>query len=433
MKITVAFGWGLGNIGDVAITPGMLGTLEKDFPLAEINLISIYGKGSEDFEKFKQYTLKHNPKCKVWPNPFMGFMSDDEVTSWLNTATITARPARFLRQLFLDDSEFGAMFLTTDLLFLNSGMMLSFNRMGTPGALGFLISLWIPLIIARELGIPYVPWGQSCGPFDAPADDLAAKILKDALYVTTRETESLDLIRRMGVPEKDCAFGPDTTVEFATRDDNFAAQYMQKYELENNKFAIFILRSTAWWNKLVEPERLQKHMKFLACGIEHCVKNLGLKAVIAPECEHEIATAREHLMPLLSPEIAQETVLVDKFWEPEEAKGLYRQAMVVSSMELHSIFLAVPEGTPVIHVYFEEMGPKTFALRDFDLEDFLINIDEEKVEDYCDMFTRIKNNNANERSRIKSGSDKFHKAVESGMKEVKKRLEKLPDQKCNPF
>jgi len=433
MKIAIAFGWGLGNIGDIAITPGMLTTLEKDFPCAEINLISIYGDGSVDFEEFKQYTLKHNPKCKVWPNPFMDFMSDDEVTSWLNIATITARPARFLRALFLGDSDFGAMFLTTDLLFLNSGMMLSFNRMGTSGALGFLISLWIPLIVARELGIPYVLWGQSCGPFDAPADDLAAKILKDALYVTTRETESLDLIRRMGVPERDSAFGPDTTVEFAIRDDKFAAEYMQRHELENNQFAIFILRSTAWWNKLVEPERLQKHMNFLACGIEHCVKELDLKVVVAPECEHEIATANEHLMPLLSAESTQKTVLMDQFWKPEEAKGLYRQAMVVSSMELHSILLAVPEGTPVVHPYFKEMGPKTFALRDFDLEDFLINIDEGKTEDYCDMFTRIKKNNVKERARVKSGSDKFHNAVKTGMQEVKKRHEKLRKQELNPF
>jgi polysaccharide pyruvyl transferase WcaK-like protein len=424
MKITLAFGWGMGNIGDVAITPGMIETLKKYFPDAELNVISIYEKKTEHYKLFKEHLLNLHPECKIWSNPFTSFLQGDEMSTWLTASAITSRPAVFMRKLAKKSPEFCGMFASTDLLLLNSGMMLSYNRLGESSALGFLLSLWFPLILARQLDIPYTPWGQSCGPFDPPADVLAKEIMQDSLMITTRETESLKLIREMGIPIDNSSFGPDTTVEFTSRDDEWAERYMTQNNLQNKQFAIFIIRSTGWWNKRIEDNRFSKHMNFIAQGIEYCTSKLGLKAIIAPECSHEIANAKEHLWPLLDEATQRQTILMDKFWMPEQAKSLYAKAFAVSSMELHSIFLAVPEGTPVIHTWFEEMGPKTFAMRDFWLDEFLINIDHNTDADYCNAFKTIQDNYSNITERVFKGANKFHDTVQTGMTELKRRLKK---------
>jgi polysaccharide pyruvyl transferase WcaK-like protein len=67
--------------------------------------------------------------------------------------------------------------------------------------------------------------------------------------------------------------------------------------------------------------------------------------------------------------------MMDDFWLPGQAAGLYRQARGLLTMELHSYLLAFGQETPAVVATFGESGRKVEMVRDFGQPEMLLDID----------------------------------------------------------
>ncbi len=374
-RIVMTFVWGQTNIGDAAITPGTLAHLKRHFPDAQLTIISGSSAGTERYEASRRY-LESATECEVLPNPFSEMTDADELGIFFQACQFERESTRFFRTLYKVSPRVAQAFLEADLVYFNSGMTLTYNNRGMPGVTKRLLVNWMPIMLAGQLGVPCVLWGQSCGPLDWPGPELAQEYLPKCTAITTRETESLRFLQEdLGVRGPHLAFAPDTTIYFDRRDDAWADAFMTKHNLTSGQFLTAIIRTFAWWGRKLEGERLERHMDAIAGAIERWVSETGLPVVIAPECLREIPRAEEFLLPRLSEKTLDKCVFMNEFWLPDQARSLYTHTRVMMSMELHSIILALPEGIPVVHPYFDEMGPKTWMVRDAGFEDFLFDID----------------------------------------------------------
>ena len=293
-RILLNFVWGHTNIGDAAITPGTLAHLHKHFPEAEITLFSSATEGSERYEATSQY-LRSFSSCRILPNPFRELARKDPVGFFFQVSRFETESGRFLKCLHQTAPEAFQAIFEADLIYYNSGMTLTYNNRGESTSTSTLLTNWSPILLAGALGTPCVLWGQSCGPLDWPADELAREYLPQCLAITTRESESLKFLRDLNVQGPHLAFAPDTTIYFDRRDDAWADAFLKSHGLRPGEFLVAVIRTYGWWGKKLEGERLDRHMECIAAAIDHWVRRTGLPVVIAPECLREIPRAKEFL------------------------------------------------------------------------------------------------------------------------------------------
>ena len=421
MNILLVFCWSTTNIGDIVITPGTLELLHEHFPGAKVTVIgSQLGEKSELSERNLK-ALTTRPYTFV-PNPFGDIMQGDHLQAYAYASQAYFESGRFLKRLHRSSPDAARAFLEADLVLLNPGMMLTLNNQGAEGQSKRLLTFWIPLLLAAGTGTPFALWGQSCGPLEWPGTEMARRFLPQSCFITTRETRSLEFLQRLGIRGPRMAFAPDTTIHFDRRDDAWADAFLARHGLEPEKFLTVIVRTYGWWQKPIEGERLERHMQTIADVISGWVRDTGLPVAIVPEVQREIPRAREHLLPRLPDEVRARCAVFEGYWLPDQAKALYRRTRALVSMELHSILLSLPEGTPIVHVYFDEMGPKTWAVKDAGLEDFLFDIDSCGPEEIGEALRRIHNDRAAISERVLAGARYFRETGHARMRELKETL-----------
>ena len=117
-----------------------------------------------------------------------------------------------------------------------------------------------------------------------------------------------------------------------------------------------------------------EQMKYL---VEEYIKMTGHKVLIAHETRDTLEDARIHLYNILSDEAKANTVYLEEFWTPEQALSVYRATSLLVSVEMHSIIMAIGNGVPFIHAPYVECGRKRQMVRDMELPEFLIDLDDE--------------------------------------------------------
>lgn len=129
---------------------------------------------------------------------------------------------------------------SASLLALNSGMTLCYGDYGLEWEK--YISRILALIKARSLKIPYGIYGRSFDRIDSHANVLSADVLSSAAFVYTRDSASLEMLRRAEVRCPEMAFAPDATFGFDLRDEERARLFLQRHNLEPGRFLAFIPR-----------------------------------------------------------------------------------------------------------------------------------------------------------------------------------------------
>jgi polysaccharide pyruvyl transferase WcaK-like protein len=391
-RIALMFSWGQTNIGDAAITPGALVHLKRHFPDAKITIFSCGTDRSERYITSKQY-LRTMTDHEILPNKLNELITQDELGIAYSVGRFDVESGRILRMLYQISPETVEAFLSSDLIYYNSGMTLMYNNRGLPGATKRLLVNWMPVMFAERLGTPCVLWGQSLGDLDWPGTDLARKYLPSCVAITTRETQTLGYLQqRLAIQGPHMAFAPDATIYFDRRDDAWAESFLSAHNLRHGEYLVAIIRTYGWWGKQLAGQRLDNHMDKIAGALDHWVKETGLPVVIAPECLREIPRAKELLYPRLTEQTKEKAILMEEFWTPDQARSLYTHARVMFSMELHSIILALPEGIPVVHPHFAEMGAKTTMVRDAGFGEYLFDIDSASAKQMGEAIVAVHEN-----------------------------------------
>jgi len=335
-KILLRSSWQTVNIGDIAHTPGVLALLEQHLPEADVRLWpSNVGHGVEEMlrRRFPHLTIVQGAAAQR------------------------------------------AAFAECDFLLHGSGPSLVAHKD---------VARW-----RDETGKPYGVYGITA----ATLGDQTADLLSGARFVFFRDSVSLQLARSRGVASPVMEFGPDGAFAVDVRNDDAAAAFMQAHGLEDGKFLCCIprLRYTPYWlihHRPMDAEAERKHARSEAMkehdhaslreAILAVVRQTGLRVLLCPEDQSQMAVGREMLLDKLPDDVKPCVVWREKYWLTDEAVSTYVRSAGLFGLEMHSPIMCVGNGVPAIVCRFDEQTSKGFMWRDIGLGEWLFDMDRDE-------------------------------------------------------
>jgi hypothetical protein len=317
--LMIVSGWQDVNIGDIAHTPGLIGLLGKRLPKAKI----ILWKKSES-ATVDNLLLKHFPALRIVHGQF-----DKDL-----------KPA---------SEELKQAFSEADFFIHGSG----------PSVVG-----------ADHVRCWWQQTKKGFGIFGVTIQDVSPslkQLLQHAAFIFTRETASIEVLRKNGLQGAHIAFAPDATFVLDIHNDEKAFEFLQQHNLSERKFICVVprLRYTPYhqinpnrngWSdqKIKEVEDTNErykeidHAKLRAAMIEW-VRKTGNKILVCPEMTYQVEIMDELLIDPLPADVKPH-VVKRGYWLPDEAASVYLKAHSVLSFECHSPIIAAANGTPAFYL-----------------------------------------------------------------------------------
>lgn len=367
--ILIVSGWQDVNIGDIAHTPGLIGLLRKRLPKAKLILWKKSNSKLVD-DLLKQY----------YPS--------------LNYVTATVD-----KEYNPSNDGLKEAFKNADILIHGSG-----SGLVAPD----FVETW-----RKHTGKPYGTFGISI----TGLSPLIKSLLEKASFIFTRETGSIELLKKAGIAGDHIAFAPDATWDLEMHDEKKASAFMKANKLEHKKFICVIprLRITPYYQFKAgvtwTPERIKEvtelneskkepdHAKARAAMIAW-VKKTRNKIVVCPEMTYQVGIMDELLINPL-PDDVKPFVVKHEYWLPDEAASLYAHAHTVLSFECHSPIIASVNGTPAFYLRQPEDTIKGQMYYDLGLSDYVFEIEKTTGEQIADRLLEVTNDYPKAQQKVK--------------------------------
>jgi polysaccharide pyruvyl transferase WcaK-like protein len=343
--ILLVSGWQDVNIGDIAHTPGLLNVFQTYLPEAKIILWK-KSKGKEVGELLK----KNFPTVEI----IYGNVDEDKN---------------------VDNPEILAALEKADVMVHGSGPLL---------VAADHLAFWM-----KNTDKPFGVFGTT---LQNPSE-YHQSILKEASFICTRETHSIEHLKKAGIVGDHIKFAPDATFFMDIKNEEKADQFLKEAGLEDGKFICVIprLRHTPYhqfnpnnngWSdeKVKEVETVnalkkeEDHAKMREAMIAY-VKETGNKVLVCPEMTYQVDIMDELFIDPL-PEEVKPFVLKRGYWFPDEAASVYKKALAVLSFECHSPIIAAVNGTPFFYLRQPEDTIKGQMYYDLDFDDWIFEIEQ---------------------------------------------------------
>lgn len=363
--ILVRSGWQAVNIGDIAHAPGLLRLLAQLIPEAELILWSNALEGG-----LGELIRKNFPQVRL----VSGQTGEDGAPQ---------------------TPELAEAFARADLLVHGSGAAVHRRH----------VDAW-----RRRTGKPYGVFGVTIPAADEAVsrglDPELRDLLDAALFVFTRETRSLDNVRRAGVRRPELRFVPDAVFSFHLSNEPAARQLLAAGGLASKRFIAVVprLRYTPYhqfrkvdWS----PEEIRRRVEVNERhqGPDHAklrevitawVQRTGGRVLLCPEMTYQLALLEPLLYRPLPEQIRKSVVLRRAWWLPDEAASVYRHAFAVVSLECHSPILAATVDTPALYLNQPEDGIKGQMWRDLGLGRWYFEIEQASGADVAARLMEIR-------------------------------------------
>jgi polysaccharide pyruvyl transferase WcaK-like protein len=382
--------WDTVNIGDIGHTPGTLRVIEEHLPEVKVVLWAM-----KVDERVTAMLKKRFPKVEILQGSLAGKGEKDEA----------------LRQAISN----------CDLYIRNSGMGQDISFMQ----------------FCQKAGKPYGLFGQSyfASMVEGKGAEERLALLNAASFIYTRETKTLEILKKGGVKTPVLEFGQDGCFGIDVRDDERGLATMQKLGLEERKFITIELRTntaklpgvddkrTPKLNPLhPTPEQIADDERRAAEYRELVtmwVKKTGHKVLIAPEVKKEMGHNKRLIHDPLPPEIQKHVVNLEEFWNADEAASIFARAHTIVCHEPHSPIIALANGTPIIHTYSEFHSPKCWMFKDIGLGEWLMEMDETPVQKMAETLFAIDADYPAAQAKVKKAMAYVHECFAGSMKQVK--------------
>ncbi|UFH57962.1 polysaccharide pyruvyl transferase family protein [Spirosoma sp. KNUC1025] len=352
-------GWQDVNIGDIAHTPGLIALLKKRLPQAKL----ILWKRSSS-AKVETMLNHYYPDVRI-------------IHSQVNDNVPQAE-------------EVKQAFQQADFFLHGSG----------------------PMVVAADyLEAWHAQTHKPFGLFGVTIQDVypALKtLLASASLIFTRETASIEVLRKAGLSGSHIAFAPDATFALTIRDDDKAKAFLAANELKPRQFicAIPRLRMTPYYKinansgwsdaKIKEVDTLNDtwkeadHAKLREAMIAW-VRHTGNKVLVCPEMTYQVDIMDELLINPLPADVKAKVVR-HLYWLPDEAAAVYAQAHTVLSFECHSPIMAAVNGTPCFYLRQPQDTIKGQMYYDLGLGDWTFEIEQTTGQQITDRLMEVTKN-----------------------------------------
>ncbi len=374
--ILVVSGWQDVNIGDIAHTPGLLHVLETFLPGSKIILWK--PSRSEQVHELLQASF---PAVRI----IYG-----SVDSHKNT----------------DNREVADAVNEADIMLHGSGPFL----VGADH-----LDFWI-----RQSGEK--PFGVFGATLENPGE-YHLGILRKASFVFTRETLSIDHLKRAGIEGDHIRFAPDATFFMHIRDDRKAGRFLEENGLEERKFICVIPRlritpyykfrpDNAGWSderiafveELNQRTKEQDHAKMREAMVAW-VRETGNKVLVCPEMTYQVDIMDELLIDPLPVDV-KSYVIKRGYWMPDEAASVYGKTHTVLSFECHSPIIAAATGTPFFYLRQPEDTIKGQMYYDLGFDDWTFEIEQTRGARIAGSLREVWTDYPKALARVRANMDK---------------------------
>lgn len=340
-SILVLSGWQDVNIGDIAHTPGLLHVLENAFPKSKITLWKL--SKSDNVEVL----LKKNfPRIEIL------------YSSVENQVIQSGEVLQAAEQ--------------ADILIHGSG----------PNVIVDHVEGWI-----NATDKPF-------GFFGVTIQSISEKlkpVLQKASFIFTRETASIEVLKKENITGDHIIFAPDATFNLNVWDDDKALAFMKEKGLKENKFICVIprLRKTPYW-EIYNTGHTKEDIRYLTAlnekwkeddhakarqAIIAWVRETGNKVVLCPEMTYQVNILDELLFDPL-PDDVKPFVVKHGYWLPDEAMSLYSRMHTLLSFECHSPIMSLRCRRPTFYLRQPQDTIKGQMYYDLGLADWVFEIEE---------------------------------------------------------
>ena len=386
--ILIVSGWQDVNIGDIGHTPGLLHILETFIPKASILLWK--RSHGEEVEKLLN---KNFSKVKI----IYGSVNKDQD---------------------VENPEIIAAFKKADLMIHGSGPLL----VGADN-----LASWI-----KHTNKPFGVFGAT---LENPSK-YHQDILQKASFIYTRETKSIEHLKKVGIVGKHIQFAPDATFFMSIRDDKKGFSFLEANGLKDKKFicAVPRLRYTPYhkfnannngWSleKIKQVEDTNEKYK----EIDHAklreamiawVRETGNKVLICPEMTYEVDIMDELLINPL-PEDVKPFIVKRGYWLPDEAASIYAKAHTVLSFECHSPIIAAVNGTPCFYLRQPEDTIKGQMYYDLDFNDWVFEMNNTTGKQIADRLREVWKDYRKAKMKLKVSMDKVESIYKNSTVNIK--------------
>jgi colanic acid/amylovoran biosynthesis protein len=428
-NILLAYCWGNDNVGDKVITPGMLNLLQESFPMSKITVISLFSNTHPEFQKSAAYIKGKYPNITFMPNlSLFSHFSIKHVSGFLNLIAIffSLLFPRFYSQIFPDNIGLKAL-VVSDIVISNCGHIFFWNKRMKSAMYTFIRAY--PLIMAKRLRIPYGFYAQSFGPFEFDLFEGVVKIFfkwlfSGSCFIYTRESASLSTVNNLGAKidgylEK----VPDAAFSFRDEDDPKSKIILNKYNLEPNRFIAMTLRLTKRGSaENLEKEFYESYSNKLQDFIARWVEDKKIPVLFVCQQPHDVEDSMfiyEHLPD----KYKKYCIVMTEKLSPEALRSLYKNARILIGMRFHSLIFALSESTPVMGLYYYDIGPKILGMMgDMGFQDYVFNIDDVSGENLFKRANELDQNRNDVSKEIEQKLAYFKEQGLNAMKEIKGKV-----------
>lgn len=389
--ILLISGWQDVNIGDIGHTPGLLHVLEKFLPEAKV----ILWKRSNGAE-VKKLLNQNFPKVNI----LYGGVNAEKIA---------------------DNPQVMDAMKEADLMIHGSGPLL----VGADN-----LACWM-----RYTKKPFGIFGTT---LERPSE-YHQGILKKAAFIFTRETVSIEHLKKVGIEGPHIQFAPDATFYINIRDDEKGNRFLKENNLEDKKFicAVPRLRMTPYYKinpnnsgwsdeKIKQVDALNNRYKEL----DHAklreamiawVRETGNKVLVCPEMTYEVDIMDGLLINPL-PEDVKPFVIKRGYWLPDEAASVYAKAHTVLSFECHSPIIAAANGTPMFYLRQPEDTIKGQMYYDLGFNDWTFEIEQTSGKQIADRLREVWKDYGGAKAKLSKSMALVDKIYAKSIEIVKKSL-----------
>lgn len=332
--------WQTCNIGDICLTPAMLGVLRRNFGEMKITCWA---------------HAVNDPIRRLAEQACPGI-------SWIQGGL--GSPGQ------PPDRDIEDILSSADFFLYNSGPLFTYR--GGAQQWDYSINSALPLFFCQARGIPYALYAQSFE-LAPPAGMVLGNLFSGAAAISCRDSRSLSTLQGSGVRKAELA--PDIAFAFEMRNEHAAEDFLCAECLAPGGF-LAVCSHYAIESRPGVCEHGERYAATIRAVIERWTEQTGLPVLLYPEDDREIGTNHEFLYSRLS---AKARALVRErktFWLPDEALAVLSKARAIFSMEPHGMMMVLGNaGIPVLHPMIWEFGIKAQLWADIGLEDWLFDLE----------------------------------------------------------
>jgi polysaccharide pyruvyl transferase WcaK-like protein/O-antigen/teichoic acid export membrane protein len=403
--------WHDSNKGDAAISIGVINALKKNavadvirvssyvyYPtLDELNFGFRHVKAAHPDVQFVQTALPAKAKS---------------VGSWKSLMLAIRGAFKLLFPGLIPDMEMEAAVRESSVVVSNGGLYFGFAKTGFFFSLYHLLAFSYPMLLARRLGVPYVLYAQSFGPFrDALSRNWMKWLVAGSSGTWARESYSRDVLKSVGAPESKLDVVADAAFGLRALED--AEPVLRIFGLERGGYVAISARSLDASGHSAELE--ENYRASFVSLIEWLVSEKQLRVLLVahttgPVADEDDRVTSRTIRARLSPEGQDQVRVVEEDLSPSALASLYGSAALVISTRFHAFVLSLCGGAPSIAIpYF---GLKTQgSLRDMGLSELLLEVKDLSfavLKDKCELCL---SENENLRAKVQAVTQERYDAA----------------------